>query len=127
MSIPYSAVVVRSFDMDSLKAARESQASTGGAVNAVHAAETTAADSAKKSPEEKKELRGAFVIREGKAIFVEIQTGIADQKNVQVASGLQVGDSVISGPYRVLRTIKDGDFVKVIHDESSGDGKESKS
>ncbi len=52
-------------------------------------------------------------------------TGIADQKQIEVTSGLQVGDSVISGPYRVLRTIKDGDFVKVIHE--SGDGKEGKS
>lgn len=126
LSIPYSAVVVRAFDMDSLKAAREAQASSGGAVSAVQAAETTS-DTTKKADEEKKELKGAFVIRDGKATFVEIETGIADQKNVQVTSGLQVGDSVISGPYRVLRIIKDGDFVKVIHDESSGDGKESNS
>ncbi len=126
LSIPYSAVVVRAFDMDSLKAAREAQASSGGAVNTVQAAETTS-DTTKKTDEEKKELKGAFVIRDGKATFVEIETGIADQKNIQVTGGLQVGDSVISGPYRVLRIIKDGDFVKVIHDESSGDGKESNS
>lgn len=126
LSIPYSAVVVRSFDMDSLKHARETQASSGAAVNEVHAAEATA-DTVKKGEEEKKEIKGSFVIREGKAMFVEIQTGIADQKNVQVTDGLQKGDSVISGPYRVLRTIKDGDLVKVVHDESSGAGKEGNS
>lgn len=126
LTIPYSAVVVRSFDMDSLKASREAQASNSSAVSEVHAAESTG-DSVSSSEKEKKETKGAFVIRNGKALFVEIGTGIADQKNIQVSSGLQAGDSVISGPYRVLRTIKDGDVVKVIHDEGTGDGKESKS
>jgi HlyD family secretion protein len=126
LSIPYSAVVVRSFDMDSLKASRESQASNSSAVSEVHAAESVS-DSASSGEKEKKETKGAFVIRDGKALFVEISTGIADQKNIQVSSGLQAGDSVISGPYRVLRTIKDGDVVKVIHEEGTGDGKESKS
>ena len=45
--------------------------------------------------------------------FVQIETGIADQKNIEIISGLESGDSVISGPYRVLRTIKDGDDVKI--------------
>ncbi|MCM2270939.1 MAG: efflux RND transporter periplasmic adaptor subunit [candidate division Zixibacteria bacterium] len=123
-TVPYAAVVVRSFDMDSLNAARQAQETGSGGVNTVHAAETTG-DTTTKANEEKKELKGVFVIKEGKAKFVEIMTGIADQKQIEVTSGLQVGDSVISGPYRVLRTIKDGDLVKVIHE--SGDGKEGKS
>lgn len=123
-AVPYAAVVVRSFDMDSLKAARQTQATGSSAVNTVHAAETDS-DTTARSNEEKKEIKGVFVIREGKAQFVEIATGIADQKQIEVITGLQVGDSVISGPYRVLRTIKDGDFVKITHE--GGDGKESKS
>jgi HlyD family secretion protein len=107
-----------------LKAARQTQATGSSAVNTVHAAETDS-DTTARSNEEKKEIKGVFVIREGKAQFVEIATGIADQKQIEVITGLQVGDSVISGPYRVLRTIKDGDFVKITHE--GGDGKESKS
>ncbi len=40
-TVPYAAVVVRSFDMDSLKAARQAQETGSSGVNNVHAAETT--------------------------------------------------------------------------------------
>ena len=52
--------------------------------NAVHAAETVqeekpdeAKDSENKEPEE---LKGVFVVRDGKARFVKVETGVADQK-----------------------------------------------
>ena len=109
LSVPYSAVVVRSFDLDSLKKSRSGQ-STEIAGEGVQAAESTA-DTTTKADQNRKELKGVFLIKNSKAEFVEVQTGIADQKNIEVVSGIQAGDSVISGPYRVLRTIKNGDLV----------------
>ncbi|MBD3332384.1 efflux RND transporter periplasmic adaptor subunit [candidate division GN15 bacterium] len=109
VSIPYSAVVMRSLDMDSLKAARkdrEMESSSG-----VHAADDIDTDTTDEE-DEREDVRGVFVIREGKAVFVPIETGIADNKFIEVTSGLQDGDSVVAGPYRVLRTIDDGDEVK---------------
>ena len=117
LTIPYSAVVMRSLDMDSLERARQAvPESSGAVVGEVHAAETddSMTDSASGSDEdEREELKGVFVIREGTAHFVIIETGIADQKNIEVVSGLEDGDSVVSGPYRVLRTIRDGDEVEI--------------
>ncbi|MDZ4723351.1 MAG: efflux RND transporter periplasmic adaptor subunit [candidate division Zixibacteria bacterium] len=118
LALPFSSVVVRSFDMDSLLAARAST-KEDGVVNAVHAAETTKGDKAGKSGKDikRKELKGVFVIKDGVARFTEIETGISDSKNIEVSSGVQVGDSVVSGPYSVLRTLKDGDKVEPEKDD----------
>lgn len=117
LSIPYSAVVMRSINPDSLKRAQsgaDSVESTSTIVNQVEAAENTETDSQPSDTEvERKEVKGVFVISDNQVRFVQIETGIADQKNIEITSGLSEGDSVVVGPYRVLRTIKDGDAVKV--------------
>lgn len=113
-SVPFSAVVMRTYDMDSLEAARAGQVTEDDA-GGVHAAESTSdtTDKLAMDEEEPEELKGVFVIRDGVARFVEVKTGIANQKHIEIISGLSEQDSVISGPYRVLRTIKDGEAVKL--------------
>lgn len=120
LTIPYSAVVIRLFDLDSLQRARDGDtvesALTGS--TEVQAAEINDSLDIDEDKEIKREeLKGTFVIRDGIAKFVEIKSGIADQKNIEVLSGLEPGDKVISGPYSVLRTIKDGDNVEIIKKE----------
>jgi hypothetical protein len=39
------------------------------------------------------------------------QTGVRDQQYVEIQTGLAAGDSVITGPYRTLRTIKHGEHI----------------
>ena len=55
---------------------------------------------------------GVYALREGKAVFLPVQTGIAGELMVEVLSGVQPGDEVITGPFKALRQIKDGDKVK---------------
>jgi HlyD family secretion protein len=61
-------------------------------------------------------VQGVFVIRrEGRrerAFFVPVQTGITGTTNIEVTGGLKPGDRIVTGPYRVLRTLKDGSQVK---------------
>src|SRR5574338_323145 len=66
-----------------------------------------------KRGQSKKELEGVFVIREGKAIFQPVKTGIAGEKYFEVLSGLKEGDQVITGPFSSVRTLADGDAVKL--------------
>ncbi len=118
LTVPYAAVVVRSFDTDSLETAKkagapESTASKGQVQAAEGTHDTTGA---KPKDKDRKELKGVFVVRDGKVHFVAAGTGIADQKNIEITSGLAEGDSVVTGPYRVLRTIKEGEAVKVIQE-----------
>ncbi len=59
------------------------------------------------------ELQGVFVINNGKAQFREVKTGITGTTNIEVLSGLQQGDQIITGSYQVLRTIKNEARVKI--------------
>jgi HlyD family secretion protein len=59
----------------------------------------------------KKDVDGVFVVRQGRAIFMPTQTGVRDQQYVEIQTGLAAGDSVITGPYRTLRTIKHGEHI----------------
>jgi HlyD family secretion protein len=60
---------------------------------------------------EKEDIDGIFVVKESEAKFVPVRTGIRDQQYVEITSGLAESDSVITGPYRLLRTIKHGQAV----------------
>ena len=61
----------------------------------------------------KKEAEGVFVIKDGKALFLPVKTGIAGEKFLEVLSGIKDGDEVIVGPFNSVRDMKDGDAVKL--------------
>ncbi|MCK4231781.1 efflux RND transporter periplasmic adaptor subunit, partial [candidate division WOR-3 bacterium] len=52
-----------------------------------------------------------FVLEDGKARLVPIKTGISDGRSVEVIEGLKEDQTVITGPYKVLRILQDGDEV----------------
>ncbi len=67
----------------------------------------------KKAEEEIKEL--VFVIKDGKAVQKVVVSGIQDNEFIQIISGLEKGEEVISGPYSaVSRSLKDGSKVVVV-------------
>ncbi len=57
-------------------------------------------------------VEGVFVIEEGRARFRRVETGVRGDVYIQVLSGLDRGDRVITGPYKTLRHLEDGDRVK---------------
>ncbi len=59
-----------------------------------------------------KMITGVFILDGNKAKFVEVETGIIGESDRQITSGLKEGDEVITGPSRILNTIKDGAIVK---------------
>jgi HlyD family secretion protein len=63
--------------------------------------------------EEEKEIEGVFAVVGDTVKFVPVVTGIADDLSIEVAGELAVGQKVVSGPYKVLRTLRGGDAVKV--------------
>ncbi len=61
----------------------------------------------------KKEVDGVFVYsKEGRAKFVKVTTGIKGDQEIEIKSGLNEKDEIITGQYKVLRGLKDGDLVK---------------
>jgi HlyD family secretion protein len=67
------------------------------------------------------ELQGVFVIRNKKAEFVPVQTGITGTTDIEVLGGLKEGDEIVTGSYKVLRTMKPGTSVKIDNTASKKD------
>jgi HlyD family secretion protein len=84
----------------------------------VQAADTT------KAGVNDKLVEGLFLLRSGKAFFVPVSLGLRGDTEVEVAGAVKPGDKVITGPYRVLRALKDGDAAKPEKDKA-GKGKVS--
>ncbi len=66
------------------------------------------------TPEPKKELKEVvFVVQDGTAKQVPVEIGISDDTNIEITSGLEEGQVVVSGSYRALsKDLKDGSAVK---------------
>jgi HlyD family secretion protein len=61
----------------------------------------------------KEDVQGVFVIRNKRAEFVAVDTGISGTTDIEITKGLREGDEVITGSYKVLRTLKPGTSVKI--------------
>jgi HlyD family secretion protein len=63
--------------------------------------------------ERKKELQGVFVISGDQAVFREVKTGITGATDIEVLTGLKEGDEIVTGSYKVIRTIRNEARVKI--------------
>jgi HlyD family secretion protein len=61
----------------------------------------------------KEEVQGVFVVSNGKATFHKVETGITGSTDIEVLSGLNEGDQIITGTYQVIRTIANDAMVKI--------------
>jgi HlyD family secretion protein len=60
---------------------------------------------------------GVYLLKDGKAVFSRIKTGLAGELSVEVKEGVQTGQEIITGPFKALRAIKDGDRVSVMSEK----------
>jgi len=66
------------------------------------------ADSAGGKQIERKETEGVFVLRDGFVKFVPVKIGIAGEDDFELTEGLDEGQRIVTGPFRILRSLKDG-------------------
>jgi HlyD family secretion protein len=66
-----------------------------------------------KPGQQRKEIEGVFVVKDGRAQFVAVKTGIAGEKYFEILSGLKAGDEVITGPFASVRTLREAAEVRV--------------
>lgn len=65
-------------------------------------------------PKKKEEVQGVFVVLPTKKVeFRTVETGITGSTDIEVKSGLKEGDEIVTGSYKVLRTLRNGAGVKV--------------
>jgi len=62
--------------------------------------------------EKPKDVKGVYVLENGKVKFVQVETGITGESDIEITSGVTQDMEVITGPSRVLRTLKEGATVK---------------
>jgi HlyD family secretion protein len=58
-------------------------------------------------------VKVVFVVEGGKAHQRGVTTGISDETHVELTSGAKPGETVVTGPYRVLKDLKDGDAIVI--------------
>ena len=62
-----------------------------------------------------------YLFAGGEAERRPVTTGISDTTHVEILAGVAEGDRVVTGPYRTLRDLEDGDDVKLGEDEKKGE------
>jgi HlyD family secretion protein len=106
VTIPIQALTVRT-----RRQLEEEEERSKGAKGKVQAATSQPTTSAKDKGKE--EVQGAFQLKDGRAVFVPVESGIMGQSDVEVLKGVQPSDEIVSGPFSVLRTLKNHTKVKV--------------
>jgi len=48
---------------------------------------------------------------------IEVTTGISDATHVTIRSGLKAGDPIVTGPFRTIKGLHDGDEVQITKEE----------
>jgi len=60
-----------------------------------------------------RDVKVVYVIEDGKARQRRVETGISDETHVELRSGVKPGEQVVTGPYRTLKDLKEGDKVLI--------------
>ncbi len=68
------------------------------------------------------EVNAVYLRESGKAQRRKVSTGVHDEIWVEIKEGLVGGEEVITGPYRVLRSLKDGDPVRLERKKKTKEG-----
>jgi len=77
------------------------------------------------APGAPREEEGVYVMDAGKARFQPIKTGLLGELSTEVTEGLKEGETLITGPFKALRALKDGDPVKVEKPKKDASGRPS--
>lgn len=64
-------------------------------------------------PGDPRDEEGVYLIENDKARFQRVKTGLLGELSLEVLEGLKGGETLINGPFKVLRELKPGDLVKV--------------
>ncbi|MFK7807607.1 MAG: HlyD family secretion protein [Saprospiraceae bacterium] len=82
-------------------------------------------DKSTKTIDEDEIMEVVFLAENGEAKMVEIKTGIQDDDNIEIVSGLSEGDVVVTGPFSAIsKKLKDGKEIYEKEEEKSKDKKD---
>jgi HlyD family secretion protein len=105
LTVPIQALAIRM--------RRDLEEGSKDAKGTVEAASTTAPPAAKGKDKSKEELQGLFVVRNGHAVFAQVETGIMGPTDIEVLKGINPGDEIVTGSFTVLRSLKNNAKIKI--------------
>ncbi len=114
IAVPIQSTTVREMDIDAQGniVRRTDGDEPGGGIRFPWATDAEAEPVAAGFATDTEELEGVFAVRQGRAVFTPVETGIAGDRYFEALSGLAEGDEVITGPFEVVRNLEDGDPVQ---------------
>jgi HlyD family secretion protein len=123
LSVPIQSVTIR--DLKAKPAGDEASGTKVAKADDESPAATPATPATDDDDDPKKdEKEGVFIVRDEKAVFVPVKVGIAGDKVFEIESGeIKEGDSVVSGPFTAIRSLKEGDRVKIKRPDAGGKAK----
>lgn len=115
ISVPIIAVTARDANADKEKAKEKEKKKEG---------DKGESPVAKKVENKKEDIREMVFVVVGDTVGVrEVKTGLQDNDYIEIVSGLQEGEQIVSGPYSAIaRKLKGGTRIRVV-DKKSGDEK----
>lgn len=117
LAVPLGAVTVRDMplkDADVRRyAGRRAKAQAAALKDLGFMPRTAKADTAGEARVKRKETAGVFVLKDGFVKFVPVTIGIAGENDFEVLGGIGAGQTVVTGPFRILRELKDGAQVEL--------------
>ena len=82
-------------------------------------------ESGTKTVETEEKFECVFVKNKDEAKLKVVKTGIQDDTNIEIISGLEEGDEIITGPYNVVsKTLSSGDKIEVKSNKKPDESKE---
>ena len=112
LAIPIQALTIRrKADIEAAERASKGEKTAKAA--------TVAATSENK---DKEEWQGVFVVKDGQARFQKVETGITGVTDIEITGGLDAGQKIVTGSYRVLRELR---HLAKVREEKPGEGVKS--
>ena len=105
VTVPIQALTIRT--RGELEAEKKKKDTKGAAM----AAESAMTE--KQKEKAKEEIQGVFIIKNRRAVFQPVDTGIMGTTDIEVLKGLKPGEEIVTGSYQVLRTLKSDTKIKV--------------
>lgn len=113
VSVPIQAVTVRDFATINRKST-DTETEEGEDDSDTASVELASSNNNQGRVQREDIRRVVFVVEDGKAKMVEVETGINDDRFIHILRGLDENTQIITGNYRVLsRQLSDGDAVRV--------------
>lgn len=112
VSVPIQAVTVRDFAKDAPARPGNEEQNTGEEATVETVASSDQNDDLVIQKEDFRKV--VFKVVDGVAVRVPVETGISDNTHIQITTGVEAGDEIVTGSYRTLsRSLSDGDKVEV--------------